>query len=242
MFNLAAAIGKFKGPREKLFDLKFDPNGNTLIGASKSEIYIIDEGRIKKATGWGPKTSNKQASMCVGFTANEIIVGCLDGKILRLKGGSISFALTGHTGCVNTIWTRANNAGFISGGSDGKVIVWDNAFTKSQLIDITTFKEIPIMNPRIRAVCESPDGTKIIIGTRSSNIIEIEKATSARKSVNNGHFDKELWGLAVIPKTDEVVTCGEDFMLAKWDLKNRRLNRLKTLPFMAKVCDASDCY
>ena len=219
--------------------MKFDPNGANLVAATKNEIYLIQGGKIGKATGWGPKTSNKQCTMCVGFSGNETVVGCLDGKILRLRAGSISFALTGHTACVNSIWSRASGNGFISGASDGKVIVWDSAFTQSTVIDLASFKEIPIMNPRVRAVCESPDGKKLVIGTRSSNIIEVDLAGSGRKCVNYGHFDKELWGLATIPKSEEVITCGEDFMLAKWDLKTKKMSRLKRIPFMAKVCDVS---
>lgn len=232
-------ISTFKGPREKLFDLKFDPSGSNLVAATKSEIYLISNGKISKATGWGPKTSNKQCTMCVGFSGNETVVGCLDGKILRMRAGSISYGLAGHKACVNAIWSRSSGNGFISGGSDGKIIVWDSAFTQSNVIDLSSFKDIPIMNPRVRAVSESPDGKRIVIGTRSSNIIEVDLAGGSRKCVNYGHFDKELWGLAVIPKSDEVVTCGEDFMLAKWDLKNRKMIRMKRIPFMAKVCDVA---
>ena len=94
------------------------------------------------------------------------------------------------------------------------------------------------MNPRVRAVAESFDGKKIVIGTRSSNIIEVQ-LNGAMKAVNNGHFDNELWGLAPIPRSDEYITCGEDFMLARWSLKEKRLIRIRRLPYKATVCDVS---
>ena len=37
-----------------------------------------------------------------------------------------------------------------------------------------------------------------------------------------GHFNGELWGLAVHPMKDEFITVGEDFMLYKWDIKARK--------------------
>lgn len=37
-----------------------------------------------------------------------------------------------------------------------------------------------------------------------------------------GHFDQELWGLAVHPNQPEVYTWGRDALLAIWDLKTHR--------------------
>lgn len=238
-----AAVLKDKGPKDKLWDMKFDQSNSTLVAASKNEIYLMhcsaSKLSIKKASGWNAKTSNKQGTMCVGFVGNETVVGCIDGKILRLRAGSITSALDAHKGCVNTIFGLKNNKGFISGASDGVVIVWDSAFTKSQVITLSSFKDIPILNPRVRAVSMSPDEKKIVIGTRSSNIIEFNTTTGTAKCVNYGHFDNELWGLAVIPRSDEIVTCGEDFMLAKWNLKEKRVVRVKRIAYMATVCDVS---
>lgn len=234
---------KDKGPRDKLWDLKFDPSGQMLVATSKNEIYLMhcsaSKLNIKKASGWNAKTSNKQSTMCIGFVGNETVVGCLDGKILRLRSGSITSALDAHKGCVNTIFAPKNGEGFISGASDGQVIVWDSAFTKSQVISVTSFKDIPILNQRVRAVSMSPDRKKIVIGTRSSNIIEYTLSTSTAKCVNYGHFDNELWGLATIPRSDEMITCGEDYMVAKWNLKEKRVARVKGIAYMATVCDVS---
>ena len=223
-----------------LLDLKWEPNGQYLVGAAKSNVFFIsNSGQTSRASGWS-KNIDRQATLSVAFVGNELLIGALDGKILRFqaKGKSVTGALDAHKGAVNTLFASKSGKGLVSGGNDGKVIIWDDAFTKKKVIDLTTVKEFMIQNPRVRAVAESNDGKRIIIGTRSSNLIEVDSSGTLR-CVNNGHFDKELWGLAVVPRSDEYITVGEDFLMAKWSVRERRLIKAAKLPYMGTVCDVS---
>jgi WD40 repeat protein len=239
--NIEFLQSKFKGPRDMLLDLKWSRDGTLLAAATKSGIYFCET----NGTAWKvSRSSGNKIDKCVMtlcYLGNEFLAGVFDGKIYRVRGKDVGQYLDAHKSAVNCMFASSNGKGFLSGGNDGKVIVWDDALTKKRTIDLTTVRDFLITNPRVRAVSESKDGKKIVIGTRSSNIIEVE-ASGAMRCVNNGHFDKELWGLAVIPRSEEFITCGEDSLLAKWNLKDRRLVKSAKLPYMATTCDVSkDC-
>lgn len=40
-----------------------------------------------------------------------------------------------------------------------------------------------------------------------------------------GHYDSELWGLAVHPRQNEMITVGRDALLAVWDMKAKQQKR-----------------
>jgi hypothetical protein len=56
-------------------------------------------------------------------------------------------------------------------------------------------------------------GGNILAGTRGSQA----------QVVVDGHFDKELWGLAVAGNKREFYTGGEDKLLIKWDADKRKI-------------------
>jgi hypothetical protein len=60
-------------------------------------------------------------------------------------------------------------------------------------------------------------GSKTLIGTRGSEIVEIDGKRS--QVLIRGHYDDELWGLCVHSSLPQFFTCGEEGMVASWDLK-----------------------
>lgn len=54
-----------------------------------------------------------------------------------------------------------------------------------------------------------------------------------------GHFDKELWGLASSKKSNEFFTVGQDKLLLKWDMPKRKLTGKLKLPFEAMSVDVN---
>ena len=69
-----------------------------------------------------------------------------------------------HQAAVTALFTRDKGVGFISGSNDNTVIVWDSEYTNLHKLD-TSVKGINSLNPRVRAVCESPLGI-IAVGLR----------------------------------------------------------------------------
>lgn len=55
-----------------------------------------------------------------------------------------------------------------------------------------------------------------------------------------GHYDKELWGLTVLPNKNEIITAGEDRLLMRWDMGKRRLISKKLLEYPVKSVDYSE--
>ena len=130
---------------------------------------------------------------------------------------------------------KENDIGFLTGGGDGYVFIWDTKLNIINKISIRT-KEISSMNYRIRSVCENNEGG-ILIGTRGGEIIEIEN--DKPKICLRGHFDGELWGLCADPKKDIYYTVGEDKLLGVWDIKTKKLILKCTLKEKSKTIDCS---
>jgi microtubule-associated protein-like 6 len=62
----------------------------------------------------------------------------------------------------------------------------------------------------------------VLIATRGGEIFELDKNTNRQHVYMRGHFNDELWGLAVHPSLPQVYTWGRDALLAIWDMKTRR--------------------
>lgn len=231
-----------KGPSDPLLCIQFDNDHKTLIGAAKGNLYFFYDGTkgvtTRTATGWGSKTSLRQTTLSIGFLKYDTIVGCLDGKLLRLKGSNIVAKIDGHKSAVNSLFTRSQDKGVISGGADAVIIVWNEKMEKERTIEVRSTSEFTIINPRVRSVCETADRTMIAYSTRSSNVVEVDLKGNT-KQVNSGHSDRELWGLAVQPNSDYFYTCGEDYLLAKWSFSQRKQVLIQKLQFEAKVAAVS---
>ena len=59
----------------------------------------------------------------------------------------------------------------MSGGKDGVIILWSNEFTKISVIDLKTNKNI--FNSKITSLDFNPITGNILVGTKSSQIIEV---------------------------------------------------------------------
>ena len=227
--------------------MRFDKDNRSLVGCGKNDVYFIQEGtdgmKLIQATGWSSTKSERQPCLCIGFIRYDVLVGTQSGDLLIFKGLNLFRAMSAHDGPVNTIWTRNNDAGIISGGSDGKVIVWNSDMIKQYEIDISSIsKKYRILDIKVRSVTENHQATRLCIGTRSSNIIEVEYSSDNNHKYNclmSGHFGGELWGLCTIPNTSMIITCGEDFVVSKWDLVKRQLVKCKKIVNKAVVCDVS---
>eukprot|EP00825_Cyclidium_porcatum_P020328 TRINITY_DN2306_c0_g1_i1.p1 TRINITY_DN2306_c0_g1~~TRINITY_DN2306_c0_g1_i1.p1 ORF type:complete len:305 (+),score=68.37 TRINITY_DN2306_c0_g1_i1:115-1029(+) len=117
---------------------------------------------------------------------------------------------------------------------------WDsNLQTQVTVIDLKQGK-IKVFSQKIIALAESKSG-RLAIGLRSSEILEITtKGTQTKETVvMKGHYEGELWGLAVHPKEQQFFTVGEDNLLACWDIVNRRMLLGVKLEFPAKAIHIS---
>lgn len=243
---------ELEGPKTRILDIKFLRGDNEALAFGTVEgLYFIDAGteglRIYESTGWSSeKTIEQTPCLTIGFCKNDTIVGTQTGTILQVKGQHIFEAhKDAHKGPITCIISRPNDAGFLSGGSDGKIIYWSADFKKGLTIDINLEKDrLGILMPKIRALCFDPTMTKLAIGTRSSNILECDLEGKNMKVLLDGHYNGNLNGLAVCPpgSSNEYLTCGEDQMIAKWDPKQMTSIQKVRIAFKCSAASISpDC-
>ena len=71
------------------------------------------------------------------------------------------------------------------------------------------------------AVSVCLNGTKLLVGTRGAEIIEFDYQSRKLTVLMRGHFDSELWGLAVHPTQAKVATWGRDALICVWDIETK---------------------
>jgi microtubule-associated protein-like 6 len=224
-----------KGTRANILSLCFNPDESQVVACAVKEVTFLSfAGGVikgKRGIGWG-KGGDRQAVLCGVFMGNTLLTGVFSGHIYVWKGNSISSKKKAHEKGCNALWARKCAPGFISGGNDGKVIVWTETFEKQKVLDLRD----PVVNsytPKVRSVCENEKGNKILVGTRGGEIVEF---TDKKSQIHlRSHSDGELWGLAMHPTEQQFYTVGQEAMLAIWDIKTRR-----QLKFARLDCPA-DC-
>merc|ERR1711916_373921 len=89
--------------------------------------------------------------------------------------------------------------------------------------------------PCVRAISTLDD--RLLIGTKASEIYEVNLLTTQVHRLCQGHFDDraELWGLAVHPTQLKFVTVGDDMTVRLWDAKNTRQISMQFLARKARA-------
>ena len=62
---------------------------------------------------------------------------------------------------------------------------------------------------------------KILVGTRSAEIIEVGEKNAACNVLVSGHVDGPVWGLATHPSRDFFLSAAEDGTVRLWDIADR---------------------
>lgn len=237
-------ICKSRGTKDNVLALKFSQSStdNNIYMATRRDVYYVNlnKGQIKMKKVSGYKKGQKQSNICIGFLKGfDLVVGTNTGALQGIKGQSLSKSENGHSKIVYAIWSSADGRMLISGGGDGRVIIWG-----SQLKLLKTFKinqNFPLVDPRVRALTLSPDQNYLVIGTRGGQIVKMgfgetrKSAQVFKEVILNSHHSNELWGLVCHSSKAEYITCGEDFIVARWGLKEKKLLARGRIKYQAKV-------
>ena len=235
--NNLALYGTAKGGRANILGVCFNKNGKLLACCAVKEVNIFEvkNGKMNKKKCTGLKGSELTSIMCCGYLKDNLICGSINGNLLVFSGTTFSKSKKAHKNGLYCLYIKENDLGFLTGGGDGLVLIWDNKLNTINKINIKT-KEINSMNTRIRSVCTNDEGD-ILIGTRGGEVIEIQD--NEPKVCLRGHFDGELWGLCAHPKKDIYYTVGEDKLLGVWDVQTKKLIMKTTLEEKSKAIDCS---
>ncbi|KAH9137683.1 hypothetical protein LEN26_005631 [Aphanomyces euteiches] len=186
-----------------------------------------------------------------GQKASTLIIGTHDGSLYVFESRSMSKTLKAHKGPVYALYSSVTKLEWISGGKDGKIIIWDANFSQVHNFDVAPSLGKLLCLPEdktkhlqnmfaIRSVCFSADNTRILIGTMGSDIVQMDRMGSKATKVTQGHSQNELWGLSIHPQRPEYCTVGDDKTLRVWSLEQKTQMRLKPLDCLARACAYSN--
>jgi hypothetical protein len=88
-------------------------------------------------------------------------------------------------------------------------------------------------------VTENYAGNTIVIGTRGSDIIEVQTQGMKGRLVMRGHSEGMLRGLTVHPKIQQFYTIGEDNLLACWNIKEKKMMSCVKLDYPSRAIHIS---
>lgn len=237
-------ICKSKGVKDKVLALKFSEvkGQKTIFMGTRRDLYYVQWGSrklsLKKVSGYSK--DKKQGNLCIGqLNGYDCVVGTKTGELQGIKGMSPAKYAKGHSKIVYAMCSSQDRNTLISGGGDGRIIIWG-----PKLIQLSVFainENFKLINPRIRALSLSNSNKSLVVGTRGGQIVKIDFGSTkmrdciVKEVILDSHHSDELWGLACHPSRPEYITCGEDFILAKWCLNSKRQIAHADLKYQAKV-------
>ena len=127
-----APLASGKGPRANILSLGFSADNRSVVATCVKEVSFFSfagSWKGSKGSGWGrggAETTTSQA--VVGAT---LFTGLFTGEIASWSGAGIGKRTKAHAQRVNSLYANARDGAdqLISGGQDGKVIIWKAAGT-----------------------------------------------------------------------------------------------------------------
>ncbi|KAE9018391.1 Echinoderm microtubule-associated protein-like 6 [Phytophthora fragariae] len=245
---LAKLLATGKGDKAINRFASFGANADTIItGGVKHVLFWTVQGKtIVSKRGIVGKQGSLQTFPSGCNFGGDFVTGTAGGELYVWRGNDLSRAVKAHDGEVRVVTSTTladSPAGkapvLLSGGKDGRVIMWNSAYQSLKCFDLDAM-HVGSFGRIINSVFLNSTGRNLLVGTCSSDIIEIDVSSGSvlngGQPLFSGHFAMELWGLAVHPSQREFVTVGDDRTLRVWDMDAKRLIQARALPAKARAC------
>ncbi|RHY00831.1 hypothetical protein DYB30_001110 [Aphanomyces astaci] len=220
---LASGIGS----TQKALAVALHDNGSELVvaGDKSLEFFTVEHRILKKERASLGTKGLLQGFLSVVFFQQYVIVGTSLGQLYQFQGKQLVRTAQAHPEkeSVNCLFMCMGS--FFSGGKDGTIRQWDTTLQSiGHTIDLSTLN-LNMHDYRIASLCYRSGGVHggyLLVGTRSSVIIQVEEATNVVHRITAFHQTQRCTGLSTTNKRAEFVTCGDDRKIRRWSLRKRQ--------------------
>jgi echinoderm microtubule-associated protein-like 6 len=212
-----------------------------VTGGVKHVLFWRIEGKtLVQKKGKVGKKGSLQVFPTGCFFGSDFVTGTAGGELYVWTGDDLSKVVKAHDGESTIVCCHETPTVLLmSGGKDGRVVLWNTTYQPLKTVDLGVLST-GCLNKAIASACLSSDSQRLLIGTWSSDILEVDMASGTvlhgGKPLCSGHFSLELWGLAVHPSTHQFVTTGDDGTLRVWDMDAKKLLAMTKLTTKARAC------
>eukprot|EP01035_Chromulina_nebulosa_P020968 gene20968-27173_t len=220
------------GMATSVLDNRFATCGNNHIKFWDFPSNLATGGELSSKTGiYSIKAIACTVPISLGYLGNDAVTGMIDGSIILWKDRLSNKFKVAHSGPVTSICSvvvskkntpESSEIGprIATGGKDGFIHIWNEHIEIIWTLDLNTSTPLSII-PIIQAL--DVRDNHMLIGTKSSELYDINIDTSELNRLIIGHYDdvasSELNGLSIHPNIHKFVTCCDDMTVRLWDSK-----------------------
>lgn len=201
-----------------------------LMGKNKNEFVSGGKNQVMFFTYTGGALDSKKGlfgkydqtmMVCGRYAPNgDVVTGTGTGDLYIWSGRNCVKSVAAHA---KGVFCLANGKdGIVSGGKDGTVKVWNEKYETTATFDFNGKSPMKGISEQIVSVA-APEN-RLLVGTKAGEIWEVEGYQGEPKLIMQGHYDKELWGLATHPTdADQFITAGEEGAVAIWSQSKKEI-------------------